>query len=79
MVDLFRNIEFTVPLARAIVDTVREPILVLGPDLRVIAASRSFPKDHPNARVVLGVAFPTPIGAIRRDAVLTPCRCALAS
>ena len=29
-------------LARAIVDTVREPLLVLDKDLRVIAASRSF-------------------------------------
>ena len=29
-------------LAEAIVDAVREPLLVLGPDLRVIAASRSF-------------------------------------
>jgi len=29
-------------LAQAIVDTVREPILVLDKDLRVIAASRSF-------------------------------------
>ena len=29
-------------LAEAIVDAIREPLLVLGPDLRVIAASRSF-------------------------------------
>jgi PAS domain-containing protein len=29
-------------LARAIVDTVREPLLVLDKDLRVVAASRSF-------------------------------------
>ena len=29
-------------LARAIVDTVREPLLVLDRDLRIIAASRSF-------------------------------------
>ena len=29
-------------LAQAIVDTVREPVLVLDKDLRVIAASRSF-------------------------------------
>jgi PAS domain-containing protein len=29
-------------LAQAIVDTVREPLLVLDKDLRVIAASRSF-------------------------------------
>src|SRR5579859_6174057 len=29
-------------LARAIVDTVREPLLVLDKDLRVLAASRSF-------------------------------------
>jgi two-component sensor histidine kinase len=42
MDDLFQNIEFAGPLAQAIVDTVREPLLVLGPDLRVIAASRSF-------------------------------------
>ncbi len=32
------------PLAQAIVDTVREPLLVLDKDLRVIAASRSFYK-----------------------------------
>jgi chemotaxis protein methyltransferase CheR len=42
MVDLFKNMEFAAPLAQAIVDTVREPVLVLGPDLRVIAGSRSF-------------------------------------
>ena len=29
-------------LANAIVDTVREPLLVLDQDLRVVAASRSF-------------------------------------
>ena len=29
-------------LAQAIVDTVREPLLVLDKDLRVVAASRSF-------------------------------------
>ena len=29
-------------LAQAIVDTVREPVLVLDKELRVIAASRSF-------------------------------------
>ena len=29
-------------LAQAIVDTVREPLLVLDKDLRVLAASRSF-------------------------------------
>src|SRR6476469_10400245 len=31
-------------LAQAIVDTVREPLLVLDKDLRVVAASRSFYK-----------------------------------
>ena len=30
MVDLFKNIEFAAPLAQAIVDTVREPILCAG-------------------------------------------------
>jgi hypothetical protein len=29
-------------LAEAIVDAIREPLLVLDPELRVIAASRSF-------------------------------------
>ena len=29
-------------LAQAIVDTIREPLLVLDQDLRVVAASRSF-------------------------------------
>ena len=53
---MLRHIEFLLPyrrpssksfdsgrtLARAIVDTVREPLLVLDQDLRVVAASRSF-------------------------------------
>jgi chemotaxis protein methyltransferase CheR len=30
------------PLARAIVDTIREPLLVLDKDLRVVTANRSF-------------------------------------
>lgn len=38
----FRNIERGHDLAEAIVDAIREPLLVLDPDLRVIAASRSF-------------------------------------
>lgn len=36
--------DINITLARAIVDTVREPLLVLDPDLRVVAASRSFYK-----------------------------------
>ena len=39
--------------ARAIVDTVREPLLVLDKDLRVLAASRSF-------YLAFRVAPPTP-------------------
>ena len=35
-------IHINTTLARAIVDTVREPLLVLDRDLRVVAASRSF-------------------------------------
>ena len=39
---LFAGIEDGRALAQAIVDTVREPLLVLDKDLRVVAASRSF-------------------------------------
>lgn len=38
----FTDIKDACALAQAIVDTVREPVLVLDKDLRVIAASRSF-------------------------------------
>src|SRR5450755_471944 len=38
----FTGIEDAYALAQAIVDTVRDPILVFDKDLRVIAASRSF-------------------------------------
>jgi chemotaxis protein methyltransferase CheR len=38
----FTDIEDAYALAQAIVDTVREPVLVFDKDLRVIAASRSF-------------------------------------
>ena len=38
----FADIEYGRALAQAIVDTVREPLLVLDKDLRVVAASRSF-------------------------------------
>ena len=38
----FAAVEDAWALAQAIVDTVREPVLVLDKDLRVIAASRSF-------------------------------------
>lgn len=41
---LFVDPEDTLTLARAIVDTVRDPLMVLDHDLRVIAASRSFYK-----------------------------------
>lgn len=40
--DPFDGIEDGLTLARAIVDTVREPLLVLDRDLKVVAASRSF-------------------------------------
>lgn len=36
------NIEYDHALAQAIVDTIREPLLVLDADLRVVSASRSF-------------------------------------
>jgi two-component sensor histidine kinase len=39
---LFADIDDARALAQAIVDTVREPLLVLDKDLRVVAASRSF-------------------------------------
>lgn len=38
----FNAIENGITLAHAIVDTVRDPLLVLDPDLRIVAASRSF-------------------------------------
>ena len=38
----FANIEDACALAQSIVDTVREPVLVLDKRLRVIAASSSF-------------------------------------
>ena len=38
----FTNVSDACALAQAIVDTVREPVLVLDKDLRVVAASRSF-------------------------------------
>ena len=40
--EVFAGIENGRALAQAIVDTVREPLLVLDQDLRVVAASRSF-------------------------------------
>jgi PAS domain S-box-containing protein len=40
--DPFKTIEDSRILAQAIVDTIREPLLVLDKDLRVVAASRSF-------------------------------------
>jgi two-component sensor histidine kinase len=40
--DPFARVEDGHALARAIVDTIREPLVVLDKDLRVIAASRSF-------------------------------------
>ena len=45
-------------LARAIVDTVREPLVVLNGDLRVVAASRSFYETFGvNQRDVYGWLF----------------------
>ena len=38
----FIDVEDGITLANAIVDTVRDPLVVLDHDLRVIAASRSF-------------------------------------
>jgi PAS domain-containing protein len=40
--DQFTNIADACALAQAIVDTVREPVVVLDKGLRVVAASRSF-------------------------------------
>src|SRR3979490_3652634 len=40
--DVFTGAEEARAFAQAIVDTVREPFLVLDKDLRVLAASRSF-------------------------------------
>src|ERR1700687_362145 len=38
----FTDVQDVYVLAHAIVDTVREPLIVLDQDLRVVAASRSF-------------------------------------
>ena len=38
----FTDVQDAYALAHAIVDTVREPLIVLDQDLRVVAASRSF-------------------------------------
>ncbi len=40
--DQFTNAADACALAQSIVDTVREPVIVLAKNLRVIAASRSF-------------------------------------
>ncbi len=40
--DPFSSVEDSRTLAQAIVDTIREPLLVLDRNLRVVAASRSF-------------------------------------
>ncbi|SFJ99957.1 chemotaxis protein methyltransferase CheR [Methylocapsa palsarum] len=42
MTTLFKTIEDPGTLAQAIVDTIREPLLVLGDDLCVLAVSRSY-------------------------------------
>ena len=42
MSEPFKDIEDARALAQAIVDTVREPLLVLDGDLRVLAVSRSY-------------------------------------
>ncbi len=42
MIEPFKDIEDARALAQAIVDTVREPLLVLDSDLRVLAVSRSY-------------------------------------
>ena len=42
MIEPFKDIEDARALAQAIVDTVREPLLVLDGDLRVLAVSRSY-------------------------------------
>jgi two-component sensor histidine kinase len=42
VIETFKDIEEARALAQAIVDTVREPLLVLDGDLRVLAVSRSF-------------------------------------
>ena len=39
---VIKTIEYDHTLAQAIVDTIREPLLVLDEDLRVVAANRSF-------------------------------------
>ncbi|MGB5184548.1 MAG: PAS domain-containing protein, partial [Xanthobacteraceae bacterium] len=38
----FINLDDAHPLAQAIVDTIRDPLLVLDQDLRVVTANRAF-------------------------------------
>ena len=53
--DPFKNMKSASVLAQAIVDTLREPLLVLDGDFRVIVASRSFyQKFHVSDREVIG-------------------------
>jgi PAS domain-containing protein len=42
VIEPFKDIEDARALAQAIVDTVREPLLMLDSDLRVLAVSRSY-------------------------------------
>ena len=44
-------------LAHAIVDTVRDPLLVLDQDLRIVAASRVVLSDLPTRRVIMSVVI----------------------
>jgi len=52
--DPFARIEDGRALAEAIVDTIREPLLVLNKDLHVVAASRSF-YTHPSRGCVCAI------------------------
>ena len=75
---LFADIDDARSLAQAIVDTVREPLLVLDKELRVVAASRSFyltfrvnPRRNPRPVALFAwrrsVGHPGPANSLGKD------------
>ena len=50
MIEPFKDIEYARTLAQAIVDTVREPLLVLDSDLRVLAGACADDRSHQQHR-----------------------------
>jgi PAS domain-containing protein len=63
--DVLRHFKEGHPLARAIVDTVRDALIVLDRDLRVVAASRSFYQTLRTSHRLVGVELRVPSGGAR--------------